>query len=102
MGKKHENNGFICEYCGQTVLPVTNGRYRNHCPFCLYSKHVDNDPGDRQCSCHGLMRPVGLTYGSGKGLQIIHVCLNCRIRKVNVVAEFTIQPDEMDALVKCL
>lgn len=35
---------FICAHCGTHVRG--NG-YTNHCPECLWSKHVDNNPGDR-------------------------------------------------------
>lgn len=100
MGRKDENKGFICEHCGQRVLPTTNGSYRNHCPFCLYSKHMDIKPGDRQCQCHGLMKPVDLKYHTKKGFQIICECLKCGKKKVNKVADFTVQPDDADELIK--
>ena len=54
MGKKQENVGFVCEHCGGMVLPAS-ASYRNHCPFCLYSKHVDMEPGDRQNTCAGMV-----------------------------------------------
>ena len=93
MSRRSENAGFICEYCGHEVMPVTNGSYRNHCPFCLHSKHVDIVPGDRMSDCRGLMQPIGLTYKSGKGFQIMHKCLRCGVIGVNRVAENTLQPD---------
>jgi hypothetical protein len=101
MGKK-ENTGFTCEHCSQEVVPTTNGSYRNHCPFCLYSKHLDIAPGDRQCMCHGLMKPAGLKYNTDKGFQIVHECLICGYRTVNKVAEYTIQPDEINEIIKLL
>ena len=67
MSKRQKNTGFICEYCGRKVLPLSNGSYRNHCPFCLFSKHIDIKPGDRMNKCEGLMGPIGLKYKSGKG-----------------------------------
>ena len=45
---------FICEHCNN---PVKGNGYTNHCPYCLYSKHVDEDPGDRAATCHGIMEP---------------------------------------------
>lgn len=102
MSRKDENKGFICEQCGHKVLPLTNGSYRNHCPFCLYSKHLDSEPGDRQCSCSGLMEPIGLQYNSQKGFQIIHECIRCGQRKVNRVAERTVQPDDINEILKLL
>lgn len=101
MGRGHENAGFVCEHCGREVTPVTDGSYRNHCPFCLYSKHVDVRPGDRASVCGGLMKPVGIKR-SKKGFQIIHRCLRCRALRVNRIAEHTDQPDDLDAIVRLL
>jgi DNA-directed RNA polymerase subunit RPC12/RpoP len=99
MSRKTENNSFICEHCGQMVAALTNGSYRNHCPFCLFSKHVDQTPGDRACLCRGLMEPAGLRYKPGKGYQIVHRCLKCGVEQVNRVAENTVQPDWIDVLI---
>ena len=93
MARDLENTGFTCENCYVEVNPVTNGSYRNHCPFCLYSVHLDILPGDRKSPCKALMKPVQLTYKSKKGWQIIHVCLVCGIKKVCRVAMDTTQPD---------
>ena len=98
MSRREENTGFICEYCGREVLPLSNGSYRNHCPFCLYSKHVDKKIGDRSEKCGGLMKPVGLSYKSGKGYQIVHRCLKCGVEKVNKIAEDARQPDDIGAV----
>ena len=98
MSRREENTGFVCENCGRKVLPVSNGSYRNHCPFCLYSKHVDRKSGDRREECGGLMKPVGIKYKSGKGFQIVHRCLLCGAEKVNKIAGDTNQPDEIEAL----
>jgi len=95
MNRRQQNEGFVCENCGARVEPLTNGSYRNHCPFCLYSKHVDEQPGDRRSRCHGLMRPVGLVYKRMKGYQLVHQCLKCGVVKVNKVAVDTVQPDEL-------
>jgi len=46
------------------------------------------------------MRPVGLIYKSGKGFQLVHRCLKCGEEKVNRVAEFSIQPDDIEELLK--
>lgn len=95
MGRREENAGFVCEHCGAHVKPLTNGSYRNHCPVCLYSKHVDVVPGDRRSTCHGLMRPVDLVYKRNKGYQLVHRCLRCGVEKVNKVADDTVQPDDL-------
>jgi len=100
MARKNENTGFICINCGKKIEALTNGSYRNHCPFCLCSKHVDKKPGDRESSCHGVMRPIGLDYKSKKGWQIIHQCKSCGNISVNKIAENTMQSDDYDILAK--
>ena len=97
MSRKTENTGFICIHCGAKVAALTNGSYRNHCPYCLYSIHVDNLPGDRANDCLGLMKPVGVRYHSKKGWQIEHRCQQCGIEKVNRAA-----PDDVSAIINLM
>ena len=94
VSRKTENTGFICVNCGKAVTALTNGSYRNHCPYCLYSLHVDNRPGDRMNGCGGVMKPVGIKNHSKKGWQIVHRCLKCAVEKVNRAA-----PDDMEAII---
>ncbi len=70
---------FVCEKCGFEV--VGNG-YTNHCPECLWSKHVDVNPGDRKEDCGGLMQPVRIEK-KGKDYTIIHRCVRCGVEKPN-------------------
>lgn len=100
MSRKTENTAFICANCGKKVLPLTNGSYRNHCPFCLCSLHVDIRPGDRASGCGGLMEPAGLVYNSRKGYQLVHRCLKCGAVTRNKVAENTVMPDKTELLVR--
>lgn len=102
MSRKNENRGFVCENCKRIVQPLNNGSYRNHCPYCLYSKHVDMLPGDRKSKCGGLMKPVKLKYKSAKGYQIIHRCLACGNESVNITAVNTEQPDDIDMIISIL
>lgn len=95
MARKDENTGFLCANCDERVTALSNGSYRNHCPFCLCSLHVDHKPGDRLNPCRGLMRPVGLTHKSKKGWQIIHRCTRCGGQSANKVATNTVQPDDV-------
>ena len=38
---------FVCKNCGREVVPMGAGSdHRNHCPYCLHSVHLDNEPGD--------------------------------------------------------
>lgn len=94
LSRKKENTAFQCEQCQAQINPVTNGSFRNHCPFCLHSKHLDHQPGDRASNCRGLMRPIGWDYSSKKGYQIIHQCNRCGKVQKNKVAIDTRQEDE--------
>ena len=64
---------FVCEHCGAE----TKGKgYTDHCPKCLWSKHVDINPGDRKSECGGLMEPIGAEIKGNK--YIIHYrCVKC-------------------------
>lgn len=79
------DENFICENCGKEVKKL-NYSARDHCPNCLYSKHVDIMPGDRQSNCHGLMKPFEIekyrnTY------KIIYKCQKCNKIKKNIIAK---------------
>lgn len=64
---------------------VTGDGYTNHCPRCLWSLHVDINPGDRAAACDAPMRPVGLEQRSGEW-RVMHECTACGYRKVNRLA----------------
>ncbi|MFJ8519606.1 RNHCP domain-containing protein [Lysinibacillus xylanilyticus] len=76
MSRKNENIAFQCENCGTIVEP--NGSFRNHCPNCLFSKHMDNVPGDRASTCKGLMRPIGVDYTGKKAFNLSINALNVK------------------------
>ena len=94
MTKKFQRNieNFTCEKCGQRVVGTG---YTNHCPNCLWSKHVDVNPGDRVADCNGLMEPIGLIIRRGEKL-IVHRCLSCDYEKVNSVQ----QNDNQELIIK--
>lgn len=56
---KRTIENFKCEHCGEEIK---GDGYTNHCPFCLWSKHVDVNPGDRANECGGMMEPVKAFY----------------------------------------
>ncbi len=85
---------FICENCGNKVLPL-GYTARDHCPFCLYSKHVDIMPGDRKNTCKGLLKPIGIekfkdTY------KILYRCEKCGETHKNIMAK----DDDMDLIIE--
>lgn len=59
---KRTKEDFIGESCG---FKVRGDGYTNHCPNCLWGKHVDVNPGDRQSDCRGMMEPVGVEMKKG-------------------------------------
>lgn len=83
---------FKCENCG---LFVEGNGYTNHCPQCLWSKHVDNMPGDRANACGGLMKPVRIEK-KGNEYTIIHKCERCGIEKPNKA----VKEDSFDMIVQ--
>ena len=80
------NESFVCLQCGKKVRPAKNGKCRNHCNYCLFSRHIDIIPGDRKHTCKGRMKPISLEKRK-KGLYIQHECLKCGIKKWNKILE---------------
>ena len=74
---------FTCEHCGAQVQGTG---YTNHCPACLWSKHVDINPGDRQCNCNGMMQPIAVAP-SRRHYIITHRCQTCGSERQNRSAE---------------
>ncbi len=70
---------FVCEKCGAIV--VGDG-YTNHCPECLWSKHVDVNPGDRAENCCGMMEPIGVEKKDSE-YSILHKCVKCGFERKN-------------------
>lgn len=68
---------FICEHCG---CQVQGSGYTNHCPDCLWGKHVDVNPGDRAETCQGLMEPKEIIMHKGN-FRIKHQCTVCGIER---------------------
>lgn len=84
---------FVCEKCG---TEVKGSGYTNHCPKCLWSKHVDKNPGDRAESCGGMMEPVRIE-GTAEEYRIIHRCTKCALeRPIKIAPE-----DDPTAILAC-
>ncbi len=93
------NADFTCQHCGRFVpanSAVSGVVNRNHCPYCLHSRHVDLfQAGDRLCACKALMAPVGLSlkksrdkYAPGQRgeLMLVHRCTHCGDLSINRIA----------------
>ena len=86
---------FICENCGKKV-PKLGYSCRNHCPYCLHSKHVDINPGDRSEDCKGMLEPVGVEIDSKKVYVIIFNCKKCG----KLIRNKAAKDDNMDLIIK--
>ena len=81
------NNPFECVRCGHKVgLAAMGTKHRNHCPWCLWSLHVDDVPGDRAAGCEGVMEPVAVQVERNGEWMLIHRCGTCKTLKANRIA----------------
>ena len=90
---------FRCAHCHAIVScahMLSGVNNRNHCPYCLWSCHLDlYIAGDRLSACKALMKPLGLTMKKGRNkyqrdargeLMLIHECVECKILSINRIA----------------
>jgi len=85
-----------CEFPVSAEREISGVNNRNHCPRCLFSRHVDEKTaGDRRATCMSRMEPVGLTlkqahkrYGQEEQgeLMLIHQCKGCGKISINRIA----------------
>lgn len=100
-GKRFAKNdsGFVCAHCGREVEPLGYSS-RNHCPFCLWSLHLDVNPGDRAADCGGQMEPIRAETDARRGFILVHRCTKCgEIRRNRAAHEAKIQPDNLKLLI---
>ena len=93
------NDAFTCHHCGCGVLPLVSGGFRSHCPECLWSRHVDDVPGDRSSSCGGLMPPISVerVHGTWYAVHRCEVC--CFQRRNRLSLEDERQSDSWEAVI---
>ncbi|MFZ4516241.1 MAG: RNHCP domain-containing protein [Acidimicrobiia bacterium] len=107
--RREAAEGFRCvnKACDMLVPvnPAMGTQNRNHCPYCLHSRHVDEVvPGDRGTDCGASMPPVALAfkhlkpdkYGNARvgELMLVHVCpIDGRISPNRIAAD-----DNADAI----
>ena len=75
---------FVCENCGEIVNKLKYSA-RDHCPFCLFSKHVDINPGDRLNTCRGLLVPIDIEKYKNT-YKIVYKCSKCNQIHKNIMA----------------
>ncbi|WP_431607665.1 RNHCP domain-containing protein, partial [Protofrankia symbiont of Coriaria myrtifolia] len=83
---------FRCLACG---TPVRGDGYTNHCPRCLWSRHVDVNPGDRAADCAGSMRPVAVEVRAGRTI-LLHRCEACGHQRRNRISP----ADDLEAVMR--
>lgn len=90
---------FKCAHCGAFVSSahqLSGVNHRNHCPYCLWSCHLDlYAAGDRLSACKAAMKPIGLTMKKDRNkyrlesrgeLTLIHECVECMALSINRIA----------------
>ena len=90
---------FECAHCHVLVSSahfLSGVNNRNHCPYCLWSCHLDlYAAGDRLSACKGQMKPIGLTMKTGRNkyrlgqrgeLMLVHECIECGSLSINRIA----------------
>ena len=78
---------FVCTHCRREVQPEPYGTsHRNHCPHCLWSLHVDVEPGDRCSTCRGPMEPVAVWVKPNGEWALVHRCRDCGHLQANRIA----------------
>lgn len=87
------DDSFICDNCHKKVDKLKYSA-RDHCPFCLYSKHVDINPGDRSNPCCGLLVPIDIEKYKNT-YKIIYKCSKCGQLHKNIMAN----DDDMDIII---
>lgn len=89
------DENFTCIVCNSEVEAL-GYTARDHCPHCLCSIHVDINPGDRDCECHGVLKPIGIEKGKKDTFKIVYKCDKCGMVKRNKAAI----DDDMDKIIE--
>ena len=90
MSRNHRggpDDTFRCKRCRLDVpMHAPGTRHRNHCPLCLWSRHLDVAPGDRAAGCAGQMEPIGVTVQRDGEWSLVHRCGSCSHVRLNRIA----------------
>lgn len=81
------NESFICDNCKKNVSKHPDWSARNHCPYCLCSKHLDeNFPWDRASNCKAIMKAIWIENKKNKWIMLKHKCEKCEKIILNKIA----------------
>lgn len=82
--KAHTESSFTCIVCKHSVEARGFGtNHRNHCPRCLWSRHLDDEPGDRRNACRAPMEPIAIEVRQDGEWALVHRCTGCGTLKTN-------------------
>jgi RNHCP domain len=86
--RRRDRESFRCRHCRLDVSTTAPGtKHRNHCPSCLWSRHVDGDvPGDRAAPCAAAMEPIAVCVRDDGEWALVHRCDGCATLRVNRIA----------------
>jgi hypothetical protein len=86
--RRRSQTSFRCRNCRLDVpLDAPGTQHRNHCPNCLWSRHLDaGTPGDRAADCGGSMEPIGVSVRIDGEWALVHRCAGCATVSVNRIA----------------
>lgn len=85
--KSRADSSFRCIVCHWDVNALSFGTsHRNHCPRCLWSRHLDEEPGDRRCACRSPMEPIAIEVRKDGEWSLIHRCAGCGTIRTNRIA----------------
>ncbi len=86
-GSRRLPPSFRCRHCSLDVPTSAPGTaHRNHCPSCLWSRHVDDSPGDRAADCGAAMEPVAVSTRHDGEWTLVHRCRSCSTLDLNRIA----------------
>ncbi|MBB1246207.1 RNHCP domain-containing protein [Streptomyces durbertensis] len=69
---------FDCVRCGLTVTTFSpDGERRNHCPSCLYSRHLVDQAAGGPSDCGARMAPISIAVLRDGRWAVIHRCVRC-------------------------
>jgi RNHCP domain len=85
--RRRSPTSFRCRNCRLDVPADAPGTaHRNHCPNCLWSRHVDDSPGDRAALCGSSMEPIAISVRGAGEWVLVHRCLGCDTVHLNRIA----------------
>ncbi|MFH0879380.1 MAG: RNHCP domain-containing protein [Lentisphaerota bacterium] len=85
--REAQEPAFMCGHCHRMIPGAAPGtEHRNHCPWCLWSLHVDLRTGDRRSSCRGEMEPVAVCVQRNGEWSMVHRCRKCGWVRLNRIA----------------